>query len=147
MDSLYPHSMRFTLSFGEIDVGLDTKDVAKMDGSAFHKAADMMNKLKKSKLLFTMSTHDEIMDIAIKGQINLIFFLRKKWSKKQYEVIKEYEKVGSQYEVAKALSVTQQAVSNILKRSMWKEIKNIEEDLNRVLHLYMKKQHLRGVDK
>ena len=80
-----------------------------------------------------------MMDIAIKGQINLIFFLRKKWSKKQYEIIKEYEKVGSQYEVAKALSVTQQAVSNILKRSIWKEIKNIEEDLNRVLHLYMKK--------
>jgi predicted transcriptional regulator len=35
--------------------------------------------------------------------------------------------------VAKALGITQQAVSKTLNRSMWKKISGIEEDLNYVL--------------
>jgi hypothetical protein len=37
---------------------------------------------------------------------------------------------------AKALGITQQAVSKALNRSMWKEISSIEDDLNYVLRNY-----------
>jgi predicted transcriptional regulator len=49
-------------------------------------------------------------------------------------IINEYRKIGNQNMVAKALGITQQAVSKVLNRSMWKEISGIEEDLNNVLN-------------
>jgi predicted DNA-binding protein YlxM (UPF0122 family) len=141
LEHLYPHLMRFVLVFDYIDTALETMDVAKMDGPAFHKASDLMHALKKSKLMFDMSVSDKVVDTAIAGQINLILLLKKSWSAKQHQIVKEYEKTKNQYEVAKNLGITQQAVSKTINRSMWKEIKSIEENLNYILSEYTQRQH------
>ena len=136
LEQLYPNLMRFVLVLDYIDVGLDTKNVIRMDGPAFHKASDLINSLKKSKLLFDMSVKDKIIDNAIAGQINLILLLKKKWSRKQYQIVREYKKVKNQQEVAMKLGISQQAVSKTLNRSMWKEIKHIEKNLNYIFSAY-----------
>jgi hypothetical protein len=86
-----------------------------------------MNELKESKLMFGMSAGDEILDIAITNQVNLILLLRKNWSARQRQIIKGYERVMNQYEVAENLGTTQQNVSAAINRSMWKEIKRVEK--------------------
>ncbi|WP_456473808.1 SatD family protein [Candidatus Pyrohabitans sp.] len=141
-EQLYPNYMRFAVVLDRIDTALETKDAALMDGPAFHKASDIMNKLKKSKLMFDMSVSDKIVDTAISGQINLILLLKKNWSPKQRQIVGEYEKTKNQSKIAKKLGITQQAVSKILGRSMWKEIKTIEGKLNQILRSYSQKQHI-----
>ena len=111
-----------------------------MDGPAFHKASDKMNSLKKSKLMFDMSIGDEVIDRAISSQINLILLLKKNRTKKQHQVVLEYERTKNQQEVAKNLEITQQAVSKTLRRSMWGEISGIEEKLNDTLREYSKRK-------
>lgn len=143
-EQLYPNLIRFVLVFDYIDTGQDTKDITKMDGPVFHKATDIMKNLKKSKLMYNMSIADEIIDIAITGQINLILLFKNKWSENQHKIVIKYEKNKNQYEVAKDLRISQQAVSKILIRSKWKDIKGIEEKLNYILQAYSKKQKLRG---
>lgn len=140
LEQLYPHLMRFVLVCDYIDTALETRDVARMDGPAFHRASDIMNTLKKSKLMFDMSVDDELMDAAITGQINLILLLKRNWSQKQHQIVREYEKTRNQYDVAKKLGITQQAVSKALTRSMWKEIKSIEENLDHILHNYPQRE-------
>ncbi len=135
-EHLYPYSMRFVLVFDYVDTALDTGDVAKMDGPAFNRASDIMGRLKKSGLIFDMSAGDELMDGAIAGEINLIFLIKKYWSAKQHQITREYKKLGNQYEVAKKMGITQQAVSKTLSRCMWKEINIIEENLNHTLRGY-----------
>jgi predicted DNA-binding protein YlxM (UPF0122 family) len=88
--------------------------------------------------MFRLSTGDEILDKAIAGEINLIFFLKKGWSSRQRRILREYMNAGTQDMVAKALDITQQAVSKTIKRSMWKEISGIEDDLNYVMQNYLK---------
>ena len=132
-EQLYPHSMRFAVAVDHIDTAVESRDTAKMDGPAFHKASDIMGGLKKSKLLFDMSTDNEMTDALITGEINLILLLKKNWSAKQHIVVREYKKTRNQYETAKNLGITQQAVSKALARSMWNEIRPIEEKLNHVL--------------
>ncbi len=135
-ERLYPHSMRFVISLDYIDTALETRYVTKMDGPAFHKASDMMHGLKKTKLFFDMSAEDELLDAAIKGEVNLILLLKKNWSSRQHQIVREYREKKNQYEVAKALGITQQSVSRTLKRCMWQEIDGIEEKLNYVLSHY-----------
>lgn len=60
--------------------------------------------------------------------------LKKDWSTRQRMILYEYRTKGNQNMVAKALGITQQAVSKALNRSKWKEISGIEEDLNNVLN-------------
>lgn len=134
LEQLYPDSMRFVLVQDSVDIGVESRDTAKMDGPAFHKASDLMEDLKKSKLMFGMFTGYELTDTLIAGEINLILLLKKNWSAKQHRIMREYRKTGNQNEVAKALGITQQAVSKVLTRSMWKEIGGIEERLIHVLH-------------
>ncbi|OEU50497.1 MAG: hypothetical protein BA871_11295 [Desulfuromonadales bacterium C00003096] len=141
LEYLHPNLMRFVLVFDYIDTALETKDIAKMDGPAFHKASDLMHRLKKSKLMFDMSVGDKVVNTTISGQINLILMLKKTWSAKQHLIVKEYERTKNQYEVAKKLGITQQAVSKTLNRSMWKELKSIEENLNYILSEYTQRQH------
>jgi len=133
LEQLYPYSMRFAFVLDSIDTAVETHDTSKMDGPAFHKASDLLKELKKSKLIFAMSTGNDITDNLISAQINSIILLKKNWTAKQHMIIRKYKKTGNQYEVAKELGITQQAVSKALKRSMWKEIGFIEEGLNHVL--------------
>ncbi len=135
-EQLYPYSMRFALSLDYIDTALETRSVTRMDGPAFHKASDMIYGLKKSKLFFDMSAADELLDTAIKGEINLIMLLKNNWSARQSQIVREYREKKNQYEVAKALGITQQSVSRTLKRCMWHEIAGLEEELNYVLLHY-----------
>ncbi len=134
LDRLYPESVRIVLALDYVDTALETMDVARMDGPAFHRASGMMARLKKTKLTFDLSVDDEVIDAAVAGQINSILLLKRDWSAKQRQVVREYERTKNQYEAAKNLGVTQQAVSKALNRSKWKEIKGIEEKLERLLH-------------
>jgi hypothetical protein len=132
-EQFYPHSMRFVLVFDYIDTALESHEVSRMDGKAFNRASEIMEDFKSSRLIFKMSIGDEIMDKIVAGEINLIFLLKKSWSLRQRTILYEYRKIGNQNMVAKALGITQQAVSKALNRSMWKKISGIEEDLNYVL--------------
>jgi len=135
-EQLFPQSMRFVIALDYIDTALDTRYVTKMDGPAFHKASDMIHGLKKTKLFFEMSAGNEALDIAINGEVNLIMLLKKNWSTRQHQIVREYREKKNQDEVAKALGITQQSVSRTLKRCMWHEITFIEEKLNYVLSHY-----------
>lgn len=143
LNLLYPESVRFVLVLDYIDTGLETGDVARMDGPAFHRAADMINNLKKLNLKFHMSVGDEVVDSAISGEINLILIIKSNWSATQFRAVQEYEKDKSQSEVAEILGVTQQAVSKALTRSMWKDIRHIEGNLNYILNSYQKRLNQR----
>lgn len=135
-EHLYPNLIRFVLVFDYVDTALRTRDVAKMDGPAFHKASDLMTALKKSKLMFDMCVGDKVIDACIVGQINLILLLKKNWSARQRDIVEKYKKAKNQYEVAQKLGITQQAVSKTLNRLMWKEINIIEKKLNTILSEY-----------
>lgn len=144
LERLHPDLMRFVLVFDYIDTALNTRDVARMDGPAFHKASDILHTLKKSKFIFDMSVDDKIIDTSITGLINLTLLVKKNWTPRQYKIVKEYKKNKYQYEIAKNLGITQQAVSKTLNSSMWKEIKSIEDKLNYILNEYMQRQRTGG---
>jgi hypothetical protein len=134
--SISPHKIRFTVVYGFIDTAVDSKNVEKMDGPAMHKAADKIMKLKKSSFLFDIDTGNAIIDPLLKGQINLLIFYKARWTPRRNQITENYTVHKKQALVADELSITQQAVSDSLRKINWEEINLMEEELNHVLALY-----------
>ena len=130
---IYPNTMRFILVRDYIDTALNSKDVTKMDGPAFHKASERMKLLKKSKTFFDMETYNETIDSSLIIMINLMLLYKEKWTKKQHQIIEEYEKTLNQKKVALKYNITQQAVSKVINNTKWKNIKNLENQLNQII--------------
>ena len=135
-NTIGPNLMRFVLVKGQIDTGLDQREISRMDGPAFHKASNLMNMLKHEKLIFKMDTGDPIFDKLVTNNINLIYLIEKKWSPKKINIIHDYEKIGDQQSVAAKYGIKQQDVSYHLNSSNYGEIKNIKTDLELVIKSY-----------
>ena len=132
-NQIYPNTMRFVLVQNYIDTALNSKDVTKMDGPAFHKASERMKLLKKSKTFFDMETYNETIDSSLIIMINLMLLYKERWTKKQHQIIEEYEKTLNQKKVALKYNITQQAVSKVINNTKWNNIKNLENQLNQII--------------
>jgi DNA-binding phage protein len=135
-DELHPQQVRLALVSDEIDVGVETGDVSKMDGPAFHRASELLETVERSNLLFDMQTGRRPLDAAVADELNLLLLLRHEWTERQREVVASYRRHGTQSEVAEDLDVSQQAVSKSLRSASWPTIRTIEERLNETLRSY-----------
>ena len=145
LDEISPDLMRFVLVLDNIEDPSETKDVVKMSGTAFHKASDIMKKLKKSDLIVDISLHNRSLDKILTDIINLIISIKKDWSATKRQIFKEYKKTGNQYKVAEKLGITQQAVSKNLDYINWREMKEMENSLNDLLKIIILEHKRKGL--
>jgi predicted transcriptional regulator len=134
-EKLYPHLFRFAIVTGVLDIALDTKDARTMDGPAFHRSADMIRIAKKEDLYycFDLKLPLEELNQCLNELTNMIHLIRADWTKHQRLVVDLYQKRGNQKKVAKRLGITQQAVSDAIQQAHWKELKRVEEFIDRIL--------------
>lgn len=135
-DALYPHRLRIAIVRDQIDVGVETGVVSKMDGPAFHRADELLDNVEQSDLLFDVRTGRERFDLAVADEINLLLTMRQRWTDRQREIIQCYKHHENQYQVADELGISQQAVSKSLGKASWSMIQHIEQRLDRVLQEY-----------
>jgi hypothetical protein len=137
--TIHPHLSRFAIVYGPLDIGLASKDAARMDGTAFHKAADTIAQLKKTGDLVAVQLGDDLVDRLLTSHMNLVFFLQRGWTERQFELATLYRKLGSQEKVAKRLDIIQPTVSKALKAANYDEILRAEESINEALAEYQKR--------
>lgn len=135
-DALRPHVIRLTAVGGPVDVGLDTGDVAAMDGPAFHEADDRLESMGRSGLRVTFTADEERLDAALTGEMNLLLTHRDGLTDRQREVIRASREHETQGAAAESLGITQQAVSKALRRAAWPMVSTIEERLDETLAGY-----------
>ena len=144
-DEISPNLMRFVLVLDDIDDPLETQNITKMSGVAFHKASDMMDKLKKSDLTVDIALYNKSLDKTLTDIINLIRSVKKDWSVTKHQIFKEYKETGNQYKVAEKLGITQQAVSKNLDHINWREMDEIETSLNNLLKIIILEHKRKGL--
>ena len=136
---LYPERMRVAVVGGEVNTGLRGKEVGRMDGPAFHDAAAVMSKLKDTKLPFWMVVDDRVIDDALGGAASMIVMAKARRSRRQWEAVREYERLGSQALAAAELNVSQQAISHALVTADYRKIRWVEERLRRAFEDYARR--------
>ena len=151
-EKMYPHVFRFAIVRGTLDVDITSKDARRMDGPAFHTAAAMIQRCKKENLYYCFNLGDQFKqyNLILDGLTNFLHFLQNHyWTNHQRRVVKLYKRLGKQKAVANKLGITQQAVSEALRKAHWKELKQLESSIDAVLEeyisnklndLYLKKQ-------
>ena len=137
-EKVHPHLFRLAVVRGPLDIAITSKDARRIDGPAFHVAADMIQRAKKENLYynFNLGFQFEEFDLWLNELTNLLHILRSSWTNHQRRVVQLYKEIENQKIVAKDLGITQQAVSEALRQAHWKELKRVETMIDRTLEKY-----------
>lgn len=134
--TLHPHQIRLAAVVGEIDVNVETGDVAAMDGEAFARADAVLADLESEDFTFRLDGDYPVLDTLISDEINLLDVLRGEWTERQAEIVSEYAESGSQKEVANSLDISPQAVSKTLDNTNGRRVVRIERRLAEAVASY-----------
>ena len=125
-ERLHPQELRVAVAAGRVDVGLETGDVSRMDGPAFHRADELLSGLGASSLRVAFDFERAPLDAALADEVNLLFLLKRRWTDRQRDVVRAYRDTESQDAAADHLGVSQPAVSQALSRASWPAVREIE---------------------
>ena len=139
-EAIYPHMFRFAIVQGRLDIGIDTRDAGKMDGPAFHIAAALLEKAKKENIYYTFKVggKQDYIDELLTEIANLSSILRMRRSHSQHRIIEVYNESENQAEVARKLQITQQAVSEAMRKASWRETRRSDDLIDRCLRTISK---------
>ena len=132
LDRIYPTYARFGIASGEIDIGAERQTVAKMDGPAFHRASELLERTEETDLFVGVDTNRET-DGLVASALDLLLLERENLTDRQIEVILAYEACGTQSKTGEKLGLKQQAVSNVLRRANYMRRKQIRQTLRETL--------------
>ena len=124
---LLPQQMRFVIAAGNIDTEVEGRDVSRMDGDAFHKAAAMLSELKSEKLWLKCDTANRQFDYAAENQLNALMLVKKNWTERQVVLYQTYGEHKNQVKVAEIIGVTQQVISKQMTAIDANEVMKVEE--------------------
>lgn len=127
--AIWPQRFRFALGAGEIDVGVKSNNASDMDGSAFHLASDALARGRKNDLGFMVSIPDQPTENCqlLEAAAHLHETFMRAWTPREMQAVAAYRRHGHQADAARQLGVSQQAISDALRRAGMKEMSNAED--------------------
>lgn len=119
-----PAEMRFGIGAGEIQTNIQLENSSEIDGPAYHRARDMIEKIEQTEKQYTKSETNILIHTGEENKqtddlMNAIFSLstalKSKWTHRQKEIITAYYKNGeNQYKTAEFLKIGQSSVNKAL---------------------------------
>lgn len=133
LNEIHPAMIRLGVASGDIDVRGE-RGIADMDGPAFHRADQLVAEAKENDMYANFDTHNtESVDTLAANNINLLLRQRSELTSKQVEIVTAYESLGTQKAVAAQLDVSQQAISNTLRRIDYQWTRHVRAQLRGAL--------------
>lgn len=132
LDRVHPVEVRFGIAQGPIDVGGPGDPITELDGPAFHTAGERVEALDRTDLYVGIET-GRAFDSLVENTLNLLVLHRAELTERQVEVIRMYERHGTQQAAATALGVPQQSISKTLQRAEYNRTRVIREQLRDAL--------------
>ncbi|MBN1981642.1 MAG: hypothetical protein JW795_08930 [Chitinivibrionales bacterium] len=117
-----PFKMRWVVVFDELTGGLTYRSSAEAVGPAFIKADTQMRLLKATTFYCDVVSGNESIDMQLRGSINLLLWRLHSLSTLQMAMLRSYQRLHRQQEVADLLGKTQQQVQKSLKDIQWEII-------------------------
>ena len=125
------HQFYLGIGIGGISTSL-SENVGEIDGEAFHKASDALERAKKENMWIVFKSEWEIEGV-VTCLLNFMVDVMWSWTKRQREIVTYYRKVKNEKssvtleEVAEGIGIKKQTLSKILKRSKYKLLKGAED--------------------
>jgi hypothetical protein len=140
---LWPATFRFGLGEGTVDVWGNNRRASDMDGPAFHRAADALERGRKSDTIFSVDMYDlpHVTTSLIEASGRLYQAVMRDWTASSARAIRIYRPVDrqagtlTQERVAAHLGQSQQAVSDAIRRGHLEELTSAEDAIRLALDL------------
>lgn len=141
--AMKPVEFRFGVGIGHIDTDINPDIPLGSDGSAYHYARKMIDKLKLKERKYKNSptnilifTDREDTNVLLESILELTYAIKSKWTDRQIEIIEIYKNNDeNQYKAAEKLGVKQSTVNKAIKASMFyqydKGIESIKQYLRK----------------
>ena len=126
-EEFHPLPVRVAAAVGEVSSG------AAQEGPAFDAAAELLYRARKEDRLLLVSGADPGLDLLVNTVALVLYRNLQQWTARQCQVVRLYRRHRRQRDVAAALGVTQQSVSNALAAAGWKALEEAERSLSRAL--------------
>ncbi len=124
------------IGIGSISTKL-SKNVGEMDGEAFYKAGEALEKVKKKGTWISFRSGWEI-DAIVTASWNLMADVMWRWSERQKEIIMYYRRHGENRDAiekaTKNFGVTDKNIYKILRRGRYHLLKEVESALNSLIN-------------
>lgn len=129
---IFPLRFRFAVVQNTLDIGIESRNAQKMDGRAFHIAADILAELKASGTYFgfQLLPPNDKFNLFLSQLANLASIIMCSRTEHQNQVLILYRTLNRQRDVGRQLGKTQQAVSDALNSAHWKALKRTEDVIN-----------------
>ena len=108
--ALYPIAVRFSCAIGEITTSINTKQAIGMDGPAFHDARTSVERLKKTKSLFIISSREGGGLVLTNQCLALVSHTIVRWPRSRLEILRGLSENRTVKQIARDLKVTDKAV-------------------------------------
>jgi len=134
-EHIWPLRFRFALADGSIDVAADTTDASAMDGPAFHRAADALERAHRMALpmAIELSTLDAIDQALFESTSELIGAITSRWKPSRHAAVRAMRHAATQREAAAFLGVTPQSISAALEAAEYGPLSRAEAALRGLL--------------
>lgn len=116
--------IRLGIGIGEVSTDIDFEHSFQIDGSAYHRARQMIKQLQKKKVSYTTQKSNIMLcskpsdwktDELINSVFSLCYVLKSKWSERQKQVITAFLSSNqNQYKAAEKLGIQQSSVNKSL---------------------------------
>ncbi len=126
-EEFHPLPVRVAAVVGEV-----SSETAQ-DGPAFDAAAELLYRARKEDRLLLVSGVDPSLDLLANTLALVLYRNLQLWTARQCQVVRLYRRLHRQRDVAEALGVTQQSVSNALASAGWRALEEAERSLSRAL--------------
>jgi len=125
---LFPLKLRYGIGKGEIQK-MGSSIPIEMDGTAFHRANDAVNRAKKKKLFLLCNSGDAANDMLINSIFLLMNSIKTRWNENNYERYWNYKSLGTFEKVAKKENVSPQAIWDSMQNMRAIDIITAENEL------------------
>ena len=125
----------FGMGIGSVEAVAEDLQPSEMYGSAFYSSRKALDRAKKKQVEIVFSTGDEKLDFQLNTLIELIQFVRRKWTKRQREILnfmESHEEI-KQKDIAEHFGVSKQAISKTIKASGFELVRRAERLIETLL--------------
>lgn len=122
----------FGLGVGALSMRL-RRPVRELDGECFHLARASLESAKRRGVWAAVTAPDSRYAEVANALMRLVGDIRLGWTDRQAEVIRAYERLGVQKEVAEELSVSPSVISEVLNAARYDSVVEAESALASVL--------------
>lgn len=133
-EEIFPGSIRFAIVWEALEIPGSKRPDRELVGKTGERARHLLGKARSVGWSYVFDLGKDVpLNQVLTEMASLVHSFRGLWSVHQNQVIRLYQELGRQKFVAERLGISQQAVSDILKRAHWKEIRRAERMIDEVL--------------